>query len=180
MSMVMPKEIRDRIRQKIWDKADELDWSKLSDVDRTTWYENWSKDKDVGGALAHFMDPRKVRVYIKDSLLKPYLRSRLEDGTGKALLAVGLSQDAITIRKTYDKPHGRLMLDGKVICWGNSRDWKSIVISVFERAYRIDVGIPYAAVLIETGRTTNDGMRQMIKDAGEKLQLCHVVWIDQT
>ncbi|MHC6082986.1 hypothetical protein ACYT85_07045 [Ralstonia solanacearum] len=178
MSMAIPKEIRDQIRQKIWNKADELNWSRLSDFDRTTWYENWSKDKDVGGALAHFMDPRKVRVYIKDSLIKPYLRSRLQDGAEKALLAAGLSLDAVAVKKNYDKPHGRLLVDGKVICWGNSRDWKPIVISVFERAYRLDASVPYAAVLIETGKTANDGVREMIKDAGSKLQLSRVVWID--
>ncbi|MGC8209875.1 hypothetical protein [Ralstonia solanacearum] len=178
MSMVVPKVIRDQIRQRIWDKADELDWARLSDFDRATWYENWSRDKDVGGALAHFMDPRKVRVYIKDSLLKPYLRNRLEDGEEQALVAAGLSLDALTVKKTYNKPHGRLLVDGKVVCWGNSRDWKSVVISVFERAYGLEIGVPYAAVLIETGKTTNDGVREMIKDVGAKLQLGRVVWIE--
>ncbi|MDP9604929.1 UNVERIFIED_ORG: hypothetical protein J2W38_004730 [Variovorax paradoxus] len=178
MSIAVPQEIRNRIRQKIWDKADELDWSKLSDADRTTWYENWSKEKDVGGALAHFMDARKVRVYIKDSLLKPYLRRQLEDGAGDAMLAVGLNQEAIAVKKAYSKPHGRLLIDGQIICWGNSRDWKSIVISVFERAYRLDAGVPYAAVLIETGKTANDGIRTMIRDIGGKLGINHVVWID--
>ncbi|AIU27177.1 hypothetical protein LV28_12165 [Pandoraea pnomenusa] len=178
MSIAVPTEIRDRIRQKIWSKADELGWSGLSDLDRTVWYENWSKDKDVGGALAHFMDARRVRVYIKDSLLKPYLRTRLEDNADKVLLAAGLGLNTATVRDTYDKPHGRLLTDGKIICWGNSRDWKSIVISVFERAYKLESGIPHAAVLIETGRTTNDGMRDMIVDMGRKLGLGNVVWMD--
>jgi len=178
MSMAVPKEIRDRIQQKIWDKAKELDWSKLSDLERATWYENWSKEKDVGGALAHFMDARKVRVYIKDSLLKPYLRRRLEDGAEKVLSAAGLDHQAVAIKRTFDKPHGRLLFDGRVVCWGNSRDWKLIVISVFERAYRHDSGKPYGAVLIETGQTTNDGVREMIKDAGAKLGVSHVLWID--
>lgn len=177
MSMAVPKEIRDQIRQRIWEKADELHWSTMADLDRAAWYENWSKEKEIGGALAHFMDPRKVRVYIKDSLLKPYLRGRLEDGADKALLAVGLTKE-MSMVKSYNKPHGRLLLDGKVVCWGNSRDWKSIVISVFERAYRLESGTPFAAVLIETGKTTNDGVREMIQDVGAKLQLSHVVWIE--
>ena len=65
MSAALPTDIRDRIRQKIWAKADELDWPRISDLERTAWYENWTKDKDVGGVLSHFMDARKVRVYIK-------------------------------------------------------------------------------------------------------------------
>lgn len=178
MSTAVPKEIRDRIQQKIWDKADELDWSKLSDLDRTMWYENWSKEKEVGGALAHFMDARKVRVYIKDSLLKPYLRSRLEDGMERVMLAAGLGYGDLAVKKTYDKPHGRLLIDGKVICWGSSRDWKAIVISVFERAYRLDTGIPYAAVFVESGKTANPGVREMITTVGKKLGLQHTEWID--
>ncbi len=178
MSMAVAKDVRDNIRKKIWDKADELGWPGLSDIDRATWYENWSKDKDVGGVLAHFMDARKVRVYIKDSLLKPYMRTRLENGAENILLAAGLDHDRAPVKNTYEKPHGRLLTDGKVICWGHSRDWKSIVISVFERAHRLESGSPYAAVLVETGRTTNTGAREMILEVGRRLGLDRVVWIE--
>ncbi len=178
MSAALPIDIRNNIRHKIWAKADELDWPRISDVERTVWYENWTKDKDVGGVLSHFMDARKVRVYIKDSLLKPYLRSRLQDGWGQVLLAVNMEESEALLKKSYDKPHGRQLLDGRIICWGNSREWKSILISVFERAYRVDAGIPYAAVLMETGKTANAGMRQMILDASQKLELRHLAWID--
>lgn len=177
MSIAVPKEIRDGIQQKIWDKADDLNWSRLSDVDRTMWYENWSREKDVGGVLAHFMDARKVRVYIKDSLLKPYLRNQLEDDAERVLVAVGFRQNAV-FEKTYNKPHGRLLTDNEVVCWGNSRDWKLIIISVFERAHYLVSGVPYAAVLIEGGRTTSADTRRMITDIGKRLGLQHVTWID--
>jgi hypothetical protein len=178
MSAALPTDIRNSIRQKIWAKADELDWPRISDGERTTWYENWTMDRDVGGVLSHFMDARKVRVYIKDSLLKPYLRSRLQDGWGQVLLALNMNESAALCRKSYDKPHGRQLLDGRIICWGNSREWKSILISVFERAYRVDSGVPYAAVLMETGKTTDAGLREMILNASQKLALLHLAWID--
>lgn len=178
MSAALPTDIRDRIRQKIWAKADELDWPRISDLERTAWYENWTKDKDVGGVLSHFMDARKVLVYIKDSLLKPYLRSRLKDGWERVLLVINMEEKEALFKNSYDKPHGRQLLDGRIICWGNSREWKSILISVFERAYQADTGIPYAAVLMETGKTTNVGMREMILDASRKLGLRHLAWID--
>jgi hypothetical protein len=178
MSAAVPADIRDRIRQKIWAKAAELDWPRISDVERTAWYENWTKDKDVGGVLSHFMDARKVRVYIKDSLLKPYLRSRLQDGWGRVLLAVHMREGEFTIAESYDKPHGRRLVDGRVICWGNSRDWKTVLISVFERAYQLESGVPHAAVLIETGKTTSAGLREMILDASQKLGVNRVAWID--
>lgn len=178
MTTVLPRDIRDRIQKKIWAKADELDWPRISDLERAKWYENWSKDKEVGGVLSHFMDTRKVRVYIKDSLLKPYLRSRLEDGWDKVLLALGMSTHEATFDRSYNKPHGRHLLDGRVICWGNSRDWKLVLISVFERAYQLDSAIPYAAVLMETGKTPNECARAMILEAGRKLGLIKLAWIE--
>lgn len=178
MSAALPTDIRDRIKQKIWAKADELDWPRISDLERTSWYENWTKDKDVGGVLSHFMDARKIRVYIKDSLLKPYLRSRLQDGWGIVLLALSMDARDTTFKKSYEKPHGRQLLDDKIVCWGNSRDWKSVVISVFERSYRLSSATPYAAVLIETGKTTDAGTREMISAAGKGLGVDRVVWIE--
>ena len=44
--------------------------------------------------------------------------------------------------------------------------------------YQVDDGIPHAAVMLETGKTTNVGMREMILDASQKLGLRHLVWID--
>lgn len=178
MSSSVPTEIRALIREKLWRRATELDWSKLSDLDRASWYENWSKDKEIGGTLAHFMDPRKVRVYIKDALIKPYARGKLGADIDKVLAASGLTDDASSIRKSFDKPHGRLLLDGRVVCWGNSRDWKSILFSVFERAYQTDRGQAYAAVLIEDGKTSNSARREMISEAGKKLSISKIEWLD--
>lgn len=178
MSIAVPADIRNQIKQKIWDKADELDWAKLSDLDRAMWYENWSKDKDIGGALSHFMDTRKIRVYIKDSLLKAYLRSRIQDDWPNVALALNLASGQTSYKRRFEKPHGVQLLDGKVISWGNSRDWKLILMSVFERSYRMDSSSAYGAVFIETGRTVSDGLREMIISAGEKLGIEKTTWID--
>jgi len=178
MSTAIPIEIRDRLRQKIWSRADELNWSKITVLERAAWYENWSKDKEIGGVLAHFMDPRKVRVYIKDSLLKAYLRSGLQDEWSRVLLSLEIEKEAENHKKAYEKPLGRLLLDGKVVCWGNSRDWKLVLISVFERAYSTSAASPYAAVLMETGKTTDIGAREMIIEAGKRLGVSKVIWLD--
>jgi len=178
MSTSVPTEIRLLVREKLWAKATQLGWSKLSDLDRAAWYENWSKDKEIGGTLAHFMDPRKVRVYIKDALLKPYARGKLGADVDKMLAVAGLTDDATSIRKSFDKPHGRLLVDGRVICWGNSRDWKSILFSVFERAYQVGHGQAYAAVLIEDGKTSAPERREMIVDAGRKLAITKIEWVE--
>jgi len=178
MSTAIPIEIRDRLRQKIWSRADELNWSKITVLERAAWYENWSKDKEIGGVLAHFMDPRKVRVYIKDTLLKAYLRSGLQKEWSRVLLSLEIEENDGIYKKAYEKPPGRLLRDGKVICWGNSRDWKLILISVFERAYSTSAASPYAAVLMETGKTTDAGTREMIVEAGKRLGIMKVDWLN--
>lgn len=178
MSRAVPHDIREHIRIKIWAKADALDWTKITDLERTAWYENWSKDKEIGGVLGHFMDPRKVRVYIKDSLLKPYQRVRLHEGLEKVLNALGINEKEVCFRKTFSKPHGRLLSDGRVICWGSSRDWKLVLFSVFERGYQTGAAIPYAAALIETGNTRDDSARQMILEASRRLGLNRLTWVE--
>lgn len=178
MSAAVPSEIRDIIKQKIWNKADELGWSKLPDFDRATWYENWSKDKDIGGALSHFMDTRKIRVYIKDSLLKPYLRSRIQDDWPKVAATLGVPPHENLHKRKFEKPCGVQLPDGKIISWGHSRDWKSILVSVFERSFGSDESSAYGAALIETGKTTNAGLREMIVNAGQRLGVEKIVWIE--
>jgi len=177
MSKTLPPELRTEIQTKLWLKADQLGWLSLRDVDKASWYANWSKDKDVGGVLAHFMDPRKVRVYIKDSLLKPYHRSRLQDSLGIVLSSLGLT-DNVSFRRNYLKPHGRMTLDGRVLCWGNSRDWKNIILAAYERAYQHADSIPLAAVMIDTGNLTEVGTREMAATIGARLGLKHVLWVD--
>lgn len=178
MSTAVPQEIRACIRLKIWKKADELDWTKISPVERAKWYENWSKDTEIGGVLAHFMDPRRVRLYIKDSLLKPYQHARLHGGLDSVLQSLGLPSDT-TFVKIYRKPHGRLLNDSRIVCWGNSRDWKSVIFSVFERSYEIS-GSPYAAVLMETGNTCDPSVRRMISEASSRLGVYKVIWTEDT
>lgn len=179
MSGVLPTDVRNRLRQMIWKKADDLQWSSMSDTDRASWYEMWSKDREVGQVLAHYMDPRKVRVYLKDSLLKPYGRARLAGDLKKVMAYLEINESTTTFLREYHKPHGRMLSDGRVICWGNSRDWKSLLISVFERAYLEPGALAYGAVFLEAGRTTSEFSRQMILTAGVALGLSQVVWVEE-
>lgn len=174
MSEMVPKAVRDRFRQVLWSKADSLNWRKLSVLDRTSIYENWAKDKEIGGVLAHYMDPRRVRVYIKDTLMKPYQRARQRDDCGDVLLALGLDSNAIEVVETFTQPHGRLLTDGRVICWGSGRDWKSVVFSVFERSYGRPNSIPYAAVFVDIGPPIDEELYKVAVEAGRRLGICCV------
>ena len=178
MSANVTKAIRDAIKEQLWEKADDLGWSNLTDQQRAAWYENWAKDKKIGGILAHFMDTRKVRVYIKDSLLKPYRSSQMEQELDRVLAALQLRPGALQFKKIYEKPHGRGLVDGRVICWGNSRDWKIVLFSAYERSWNTSVERKSSVVLIESGRTTDTNMRIMIADVATRLSISVLVWID--
>jgi hypothetical protein len=175
--MRIPEEIRDGLRDKLWTSADELGWAALNDSERSRLYEKWTRDSSVGGQLAHFMDPRKVRVYIKDSLIKPYERARLLASEAEIWRALDMAPPKAAA-ETFIKPHGCRLEDGRVICWGKSRDWKLILMAVFERGRSQHEGKPFGAVLLETGKTPSAASRKLVRDAGSRLGLEKIVWLD--
>lgn len=178
MNEAITAEIRDKIRDKIWAKAEELGWEQIPQSERSKWYENWSKDKDIGGILSRHMDTRKIRVYIKDSLLKPYLRSHLEKGWEKALQVLGSDIQERKILKKLEKPHCHILDGGLVVCWGKSRDWKTVVISAFERAYALNPGTAHGVVLMEAEKKTDSRTKEMISEVAGRLGVAQVCWID--
>jgi hypothetical protein len=175
--MMMPEDIRTKLKERLWAKADELGWSNLSDAERAKHYEMWTRDSEIGGILGHFMDPRKVRVYIKDSLLKPYERARLSRTQQVAFERLGIKSTDQSA-ETYIKPHGQRLLDGRIICWGKSRDWKLILMAVYERSHLEPSSSPFAAILLETGKSSDLSTRAMIVEAGHRLGISKIVWID--
>jgi len=173
--MRMPEGIRDQIRDELWSTAEKIGWSHLPDSERARYYETWTKDPAIGGKLGHFMDPRKVRVYIKDSLLKPYERSRLSETEQAVMgrLAIGPDEQFI---QSYIKPHGRKLVDGRIVCWGNSRDWKLILMTTFERAQVRNRA--YGVVLIESGKTGDESAKILVREAALRLGIERVEWIE--
>ena len=174
---MIPEDIRDGLREKLWGTADDLGWASLNDSERSRWYEKWTKDPAIGGQLAHFMDPRKVRVYIKDSLIKPYERARLLASEAEIWRALDLDPPTSTAQN-FIKPHGCRLEDGRVICWGKSRDWKLILMAIFERGRTSHEGRPFGVVLLETGKTSNEGTRNLVRDAARRLGIECVAWLE--
>lgn len=173
--MRIPDAIRDQIRERLWTTAEALGWSQLPDSERARHYEMWTKDPTIGGKLGHFMDPRKVRVYIKDSLLKPYERSRLSDTEQAAMRRLSIAPDEEFVA-SYIKPHGRKLTDGRIVCWGNSRDWKLVLMTTFERAQ--GRGRAHGVVLIETGKTADESARALVREAARRLGVERLEWLD--
>ena len=175
--MRIPDDMRDRLREEIWSRADKLGWSTLNDAERARRYEQWSRDTDIGGTLAHYMDARKVRVYIKDSLLKPYERARLSGTEQQILRRLRIPADS-EVGERYIKPHGIAFADGKIVSWGNSRDWKLVLMAMFERAALRHGSSAFGAVLVENGKTGDSAMRKLVRDAAGRLGIERMEWID--
>lgn len=175
--MRIPDDVRDRLRDLIWSIADELGWSGLNDAERARRYEQWTRDPEIGGTLAHYMDARKVRVYIKDSLLKSYERARLSGTEQQILGRLEIPPDS-EVALRYIKPHGIAFADGKIVSWGNSRDWKLVLMAMFERASLRPGSSPFGTVLLENGKTGDAAIRKLVLEAASLLGIERMEWID--
>ena len=176
--MMVPENIRNEITTRLWTTADTLGWSTLRDAERANYYELWTRDPTIGGQLGHFMDPRRVRLYIKDSLIKPYEQSRLSLHESAVWHLLSLPSPRKPFQR-YIKPHGRRLSDGTIVCWGKSRDWKLILMAVFERAHARSGSQPFGAVLLESGRTSEDHQRSLVKEAAKCLGIQKLAWLEQ-
>lgn len=172
--MRIPDDVRRRLRSALWARADELGWQNLTWFEKSPVYEAWTKDPDVGGVLSRFMDARQVRVYIKDTVMKGYVRNRQSDAA-PPLRMLGL--DAAIVAESYERPHGRRLDDGRVIAWGNAEDWKLVVMALYERAYGGKGWSPHAAVLLQAlGKFHDANTRLMVEGAASKLGVARVLW----
>lgn len=180
MSVRIPDEVRRELRHKLWLVADQLDWGRLSLAEKTAHYEAWTRDSEVGGKLGHYMDQRQVRVYVKDTVMKGYRRSRLSvPDTAMRDLGLVTSDGAGVpeIAQEYERPHGRRLRDGRVLVWGEAKDWKAILMSLHERAFEAKNARPFAAVLYAAaGKWGEDSVRALVQDAATKLGVEKIVW----
>lgn len=174
--MKVPDQIRLELRQRLWAEADAVGWTNLSPGQKSQHYENWTRQHEVGGLLSRFMDRGKVRVYIKDTLLKDYSARCLADDS-RPLRVLGL--ESCRVEASYVKPHGRKLSDGRIVCWGRAEDWKIVLMALHERAYADSSHEPYAAVLLAADARYGDhAVRQMIQAAAHLLGIKKVVWLD--
>ena len=171
--MSIPTKVRDEVRDELWGEADLLDWDRLSPREKTRLYTVWTNSPRIGGRLAAYMDPRRVRVYLKDTLLKPYTRERLDDF--EFVLRVLNLPEIIKVKKSYIKPHGRCLSDGRLIAWSRASEWKLTLLALHERSFETKEATPFAAVLMYA---SNKYSRVMIDDAASKLGIQKLVWLD--
>lgn len=175
--MKLPEHIRAEVFEVIWAQADEIGWLHLDSSEKSRLYSYWTEAEAIGGRLGAYMDPRQVRVYLKDTVLKSYSIERMSDPTmARRVLRIGEGVPAMEI---YTKPHGQRLDDGRIIAWSNASDWKLTLFAVFERAYPSPGATPYGVVLIpNTGKFRTQDERRMVEEAGQRLGIQNIVWLD--
>lgn len=173
--MSLPASVRREVKAYLWSEADRLNWSTLSASDKSRYYSVWTETESIGGRLAQYMDPRKVRVYIKDTLLKSYARE-VSANPVRVFRVLGIDEKA-PLAATFIKPHGCQLDDGRQIAWSKASDWKATLMALHERTF--DGGQPYAAVLTEAAaKFSLASQRAVVESAASKLGVERVVWLD--
>jgi hypothetical protein len=173
--MNLPDSVRDLLRERMWRIADEINWLALGPTEKSQHYENWTKDPEVGGVLQRYMPVGQVRVYIKDSVLKDYPRARRADQE-KPFRMLGFESN-LGIERVFIKPHGRLLADGRIVCWGRAADWKTILMAVFERSFTTTEATPHAAILTESAeKFSENSVRAVVIEAARRLGVEKVIW----
>ena len=173
--MSVPAGIRHEIKGRLWAEADRLNWSSLSTSDKSRYYTMWTETEGLGGVLGRYMDPRQVRVYIKDTLLKPYTRETSANPE-KIFRVLGIPATE-KASATFIKPHGQLLTDGRHVAWSKASAWKATLMALHERAF--EDGMPYAVVLTHAAtKFALPSQRAVVENASDKLGIERLVWLD--
>jgi hypothetical protein len=176
--MKIPNEIRDELKAQLWMHADQIGWHFLTGVRKAKYYEEWTLREDVGGILARYMDRGSIRLYLKDTLLKEYSRTALSNPK-RIFEVLGISASNSEIRKRFEKPHGLMLSDGKIFCWGRASEWKSILMSSYERVYLERNSSSFALIFLNSaGKFAQPATRDLIGSAAKKLGFDNVKWLE--
>jgi hypothetical protein len=176
--MSVPDGVRQQLRETLGAIADQIGWLSLPSTDKSRQYEAWTRDPEIGGLIARFIPLGDVRVYLKDTLLKDFARHRLaDDSVPRRVLGI---TPAAEVRRSYEKPHGRQLKDGRIISWGQASAWKAILMITYERAYGVRHLKPFGVALTHAvGTYKQPKTRQMVERAAHALGIERVVWLEQ-
>lgn len=168
-------DIKNTITNKVRKLADQHDWSHLSIDARTKLYEQWTNDPEIGGALAQVIDANRVRVYLKDTIIRNYARSQRPE---LVKLLHALSIPCGDINKKYSRPTGVLCEGSSLYTLTVAKEWKNALMSAFERANE-EGGVRQNKLFIRehnAGRFVDASYRALIEGAARRLDI-NVVWL---
>jgi hypothetical protein len=171
----VPKDVRERVKAELWRQAEELDWDSLGTAEKARFYRQWTEAEGIGSALGAHMDPRAVRVYLKDTLLKSYSRERLNRHESLILRVLGREEE--DVRQRHIKPHGLRFSDGGLVAWGRADDWKTILGSLFERGHGTQ-GERTVVLFKAAPRYVDPSSKTLVEAAAGRLGIERCIWFD--
>lgn len=165
----LPTPIRNATVKAIYARLDNLRWETLGNSERTAEYNRMVSAPEIGGRLAPYMDPGKIRVWIKDGPAKEYRRALEGIGPFASITTRTLGSPGQIVSSALgagwrveegslaEKPMRCIAVDGhdnrKLVIWGSSDKLSDLVWhAVRERAERPD-GRPLI-VITRPGPTT--------------------------
>jgi cytidylate kinase len=169
------KDTKEIVTQEVHKLADRHKWTHLSIDARRKLYEEWTNDPKIGGALSQVMDANRVRVYLKDTVMRSYARSQRPELVN-LLNALSISCGYVT--KKYSKPSG-ILCDGlSLYTLAVAKEWKTALMSAFERASE-EGKVKHNTVFFSehtAGHFVDASYRAMIGAAARRLSI-EIVWL---
>lgn len=94
MAKKLPSEKAKRIKQLIFQRADEFGYATSGRIENGRFLDELVNDPDIGGVLKEYMEKERIRTYIKDGVLNAYTKKLT-----KAALAMNLP--AAIVKSVY-------------------------------------------------------------------------------
>lgn len=164
------------VTERVHEIADKADWQHLTIPQRKKFYEEWTEDPQIGGLLSRVMEPHRIRVYLKDTVMKNYSRKQKPNLQN---LLEGMSLEFLEINKQFIKPEALLLDQTKLYTLTIAKEWKGAIMSAFERGYEIG-SLEINTVFITdhtNGRFVDKYYRDLIDCAARKLGI-QVHWVN--
>lgn len=71
----LPPDVRDLVIAACYSRAVDLSWDALSQAERSSAYDSWLDDQEIGGRMIPLLTREKARVWLKDVPMKEYARA---------------------------------------------------------------------------------------------------------
>jgi len=190
----IPEPLRREIIARIFDRADQLDWDGLSQVERSGAYDRWVDDPDIGGVLFRHLAPERPRVWIKDVPMKHYDRARRGIGPYASLVRRRLPGPDHLTRQTLGsewvvreqtirvKPNRCEVSDGRssrLMIWGKSANFRALIWAGINAEVDHEP-TPLLVVVSRQGQRLSDGeiTRHILLARQVKIEVRHTILRD--
>lgn len=170
----LPEDIRRAVIAGVYRQADDMDWDALTDRQRTTIYDRWLDDPNIGQQLTRFLTRERARVWLKDVPMKEYSRARYGIGPYAALAASRFPDAGRIARQVLgsgweavdgtiaEKPNRCVVTNGReerLMMWGPPKTLRDIVWAGINA--RADGGpAPILVVAVQHGHMLDDGEKR--------------------